>query len=465
MSVDINTTIIFQKNWELINAKTEDGLRKYRYIINEGSSRSSKTISIIDVYDIYARTNANKRLTAWRDTRTDCVKTVLNDTIRHLSASKRWLNGHTFQETKSILKYSTGSTFEIHGTDDENTVMGLNQSVAWINEGYKISKSLFDQIDQRTEDFIILDWNPKLAHWIEDLKKDKRAIVIHSTFKDNPFCPVEQRNKILSYQPVSMCQLVIDKIMTERDANEYDISGNPLSISSELIIELIRCKENEYKNSASGYNWSVYGLGLKSEKPNRIHHFKEISLADYQALDVPAYYYSDWGSVDPWAIGEVKYYDGALYIRELNYESENTIRAKLTTTEWEQVGTEGEGIVNFMFSKLGIGYDKEIICDTNRPMKILALRESGWEYAVGINRKDSGASKGFKVDGIDMVNNIKVFYTSDSVNIKNEQENYSRKVDRYGVVLEEPEDFDDHHMNGIKYIATWLQANGVIKKI
>ncbi|MGK3947040.1 hypothetical protein ABK046_52810, partial [Streptomyces caeruleatus] len=75
----------------------------------------------------------------------------------------------TFHETKSILTYTTGSTFEIHGTDDENTVHGLNQDAAWLNEPYDISKAVFDQIDQRTSDFMLIDLNPKQGHWSDDL--------------------------------------------------------------------------------------------------------------------------------------------------------------------------------------------------------------------------------------------------------------------------------------------------------
>jgi hypothetical protein len=48
-------TIVALKNWEAINAKDENGNRKYRYILNAGSSRSSKTYSLIDCIDKYCR--------------------------------------------------------------------------------------------------------------------------------------------------------------------------------------------------------------------------------------------------------------------------------------------------------------------------------------------------------------------------------------------------------------------------
>jgi hypothetical protein len=68
----------------------------------------------------------------------------------------------------------------------------------------------------------------------------------------------------------------------------------------------------------------------------------------------------DWGTVDPWGIVEAKYLDGRLYLRELNYASENEIRQKLTPTELAQIAagdTEEErrnqdsgGIVSWLFT-------------------------------------------------------------------------------------------------------------------
>lgn len=459
----MQATVIFQQNWDAIHETVlgENGhpQRKYKYIINEGSSRSSKTISLIDCYDLYARSNENKRMTIWRDTKTDCKKTVLNDTLKHLKKTGRYKVGQDFNKTESIFTYSTGSTFEIHGTDDSETVHGLTQDVAWFNEPYRISRDTFDQIDQRTSDFIFIDWNPKKAHWIEDIKKDKRALVIHSTFKDNPFCPEEQRIKILSYQPVKMCEVVESKLLTEQAAREYNVKSNILGLSEKQIKELSRCRENELKNSANEFNWMVYGLGLKAEKPNRIFRWTEIPEHEYRSLNAKTYVGVDWGTVDPWGILEAKYYDGGLYLHELNYLSENQIREKLTPIELQQINAQDEGIVTFMFNKLGVSKGNPVICDSNRLLKIAALRRSGWSAIPAM--KPAGSI----IDGIDLLNNLKVYYTHSSPNLKYEQENYSRQVDRYGVILEEPEDCDNHLADPSRYIAMYLQYLGIIKKV
>src|SRR6478736_5035341 len=174
----MKATTVFKRNWEAMHARNPDGSRKYRYVVNKGSSRSSKTISLIDCYDLTAREESDWRLTVWRDTKTDCKKTVLVDAIKHLRRTGRYGINQTFNKTESIFTYGTGSTFEIHGTDDEETVHGLTQDIAWLNEPYKISRETFDQIDQRTAEVVFIDWNPKKAHWIEDVLKDPRTIEI-----------------------------------------------------------------------------------------------------------------------------------------------------------------------------------------------------------------------------------------------------------------------------------------------
>lgn len=467
----LEATIVFEKNWDAIHelAYNEDGspvidfetgqhTHKYKYIINEGSSRSSKTYSLIDCIDLYARESDAKRLTVWRDTKTDCKKTVLSDTLKHLKRTGRYKVEQDFNKTESIFTYDTGTTFEIHGTDDEETVHGLTQDAAWLNEPYKISRDTFDQIDQRTSDFIFIDWNPKKAHWIDDLKKDPRSIVIHSTFKDNPFCPPEQRRKILSYQPISMCRLVESGQLNESEAREYSVIENPNGYPVKDINELQRCKDNEAKNSASAFKWSVYGLGKKAEKPNRIFKWNRCTIDDYNAIDATEIVGVDWGKVDPFGILKAKYYDGCLYLRQLNYASENSIKERLTSTERAQIEAIPEGIVQWLFLRLGIDYNTVIVCDSNRRLKILALRQIGYDYAI-----EAVKGPGSVIDGIDLLDKLTIYYTEDSKDLEYEQENYSYKVDKYGVVEEEPEDVDNHLIDPTRYIAEFLRSEGIIK--
>jgi hypothetical protein len=454
----LKATIVFEKNWKAISQKTANGDFVYRYIVNRGSSRSSKTVSLCQIYDLYARENISQRLTVWRDTKTDCKKTVMNDFIKMLKRENLYKVNQEYNKTESIFTYSTDSTVEIHGTDDEETVMGLNQDVAWFNEPYKISRDTFDQIDQRTSNFVFIDYNPKKDHWVEDLIKDPRTLVIDSTFRDNPFCPKEQRAKILSYQPVSESFIVKSGALQNEDAKKYDLVGNPLNFEQKHITELSRCRLNEDKNSANLFNYQVYALGTKAERPNRILHWTEIPDSKYFEINTPIYYGVDWGKVDPWGIVELKYYDGAIYLNELNYDSENKILDKLTDTERAQIAGNEEGIVKWMFDKLQIPKNADIICDNNRKEKIRALWNAGYDNAMA-------ATKTTVVEGVNTLSSLKVYYTSSSKNIAYEQENYSRQVDRYGIVLEEPEDTNNHIIDPCRYIVNFLRRENIIKTI
>lgn len=460
----MEATVVFEQIWDAIHELNEDGTRKWRYFVLEGSSRSSKTRSLIQAFYLYCKQNKKKRCSVWRDTAKDCRDTVGND-MEKIYPDMEGYSTVNYHSTKSIYRFHTKSNIEICGTDDALKVHGYQGDVAWFNEPYKIGRDTFDQIDMRCEDFVVLDWNPKQAHFIDDIKKDPRCLVLKSTFKDNPFCPQEQKVKILGYQPAIHSEVVESKLLTESEARQYDLIENPLLFTEKQIKELARCRANEAKRSANSFNWQVYGLGLKAEKPNRIFRFKEIDLERYLEIKGHIHYGVDWGAVDPWGILESKFYDGALYLRQLNYLSENQWRDKLSSTEQSMIeaddagkfATEKTGIVKYVFSKFNIPYDAPIDCDYNRTTKILALRDLGWEYAVSA-LKPAGSI----MDGIDLLNDIEVYYTSDSTDLKYEQENYSRKVDRSGTVLDEPEEDNNHLLDPARYIALRLRAEGML---
>lgn len=458
----MNATIVFQQIWDAIHAVDENGVRLYRYIILKGSSRSSKTRSLIQAFYLYAFQYANSRMTVWRDVAKDCRDTVGHDMTTVYPEMQNW-DLVNFHSTKFIFRFPKGSSIEVTGTDDANKVHGYQGKVSWFNEPYDISRETFDQIDMRTEDFVIIDWNPKQGHFIDDLLKDPRTIELHSTFKDNPFCPPEQRKKILGYQPVGRCSIVLDKILSEQEARIYDIINNPKSIPTPLINELSRCIHNETVNSANDFNWLVYGTGQKGERPNRIFHWHKITDEAYHDINVPASHHItciDWGAVDPWGILDMKYFDGALYLHERNYKSENQLKASLLPTERAQIEDSDVGLVQWYFNRFNIPKDRVIPCDNNRPNKILGLRAIGYEYAIAATK---GA--GSVIDGIDGLNSVRVYYTASSTNLEYEQENYSRKVDRYGIVQEEPEDVNNHLIDPSRYGYFYFVSLGLLPGI
>ena len=423
-------TPVFLMNWIAINKKNPDGSFKYKYIINTGSSRSSKTWSIMEcLYQIGIKGEGNRN-TAWRDTKTDCKKTVWKDWQKMLIMSGR-IDYAKRNKTESIYNFSETDTFEIHGTDDEETVHGLTQNTAWLNEPYKISKYTFDQIDQRS-DRVIMDWNPKKSHYIEQISKQDNAKVIYSTYKDNPFCPPNQRIKIESYQSVKFSK--IGQLLGDK-AFDYNTKDNPNKFPEADLIELIRCLKNERQGSADDYMWQVYGLGLKSEKPNKIFtDWKRMPINEFLALSYPSYYGLDFGLTNPSALCEVKYNDGTFYFNELLYKPEKEM---------------ANGLVAEL-DRVGIDKSIPIVCDSASPQKILELRRGGY------NARGAFKGKGSVFSGISLIQRANIYYTDTSSNLESEYDEYEWRTDRVGV-LDEPEKANDHILDGTRYACSYIQ--------
>ncbi len=396
----MKATIVFEKIWNAINAKNKDGSRKYKYIINTGSSRSSKTHSILQTHWIKSLSTPNTRISIWRETKADCKMTILADLKKAITTFPN-IESVVFNKTESMYTFSNGSTIEFMGGDEENRVHGFQGNIAHLNEPYKFGLDAFNQIDMRTTDYIIIDWNPKNNHWIDELSRRENAIVIHSTYKDNPFVPEEQKKKIESYDP--------SKIF------------------------------NIQQGTANEYLHMVYALGLKAEKPNRIFKgWQTLSNADFEKLPYQSYYGLDFGLSAPTALVEMKFDgDENYFFKEILYKPLNDIKGSLSDE----------------FEQLRIEKHIQIICDSGNELnkeESRKLKNSG--YNVIQAKKGAGSI----ASGIETMQKSKIHYTKESINIELEYEQYSWKIWQ-GIQMDMPEENgDDHSLDAMKYIISWF---------
>ena len=393
----MKATIVFQKTWEAINAKDENGNRKYKYIIHTGSSRSSKTHSILQTHWLICLTTPNTRVSIWRETKADCKMTILADLKKAVPTFPEY-EIVAFNKTESVYTFPNGSTIEFMGGDEENRVHGFQGNVSHLNEPYKFGEDAFNQIDMRTIDYVIIDWNPKTKHFIDEVSKRDNAIVIHSTFKDNPFIPFEQKKKILSYEPT-----------------DYNIA----------------------QNTASDYLWTVYGLGLKAEKPNRIFKgWKTITDKEFNDLPYPLFYGMDFGLSAPSTLIAMKFDgDQSFFFHEILYKPMNKMN-----------GTLSEELNN-----LSIDKRLEIICDSSNEINETEgrkLRNSGYNIIFALKGKGSVKA------GIELLQKKTIYYTKSSTNLEQEYENHSWRVVQ-GFQLDEPEQGNDHAIDACKYVSNW----------
>jgi len=446
--IEFLATKVFEDIWNASQSKN------YKLIVEEGSSRSSKTWSNFQNLFLDLFENPLTTCTILRDTQKSCREIVEIDWVKWLSdpmgrkkqLEKKEISVFEFDAlikkenlTKYFLRNKTNHTWTfLHnnsfirftGLDDEDDAMGMTQDICWINEPYKFSHEVYKQLSQRTSKYILFDWNPKQTHWVNEEKRKENTITLFSTFEDNPFCPEESRIHIQSYQPISH-SFIKDK--------DYNIELNENNYTKKQLNELKRCIYNESVGSASLYHWLVFGLGQKSEKPNRIFKGWEIlNNADFEKLPYQSYYGLDYGLSAPSALVEMKFDgDENYFFREILYKPLNDIKGSLSDE----------------FERLNIPKHKQIIADSGNELN---KEESRKLKNAGYNIIQAKKGAGSISSGIETMQKSKIHYTKESINIEQEYENYSWKIWQ-GIQMDVPEENgDDHSLDAMKYVISWF---------
>lgn len=484
MEINFKVTKVFDDIWNAIQEN------KYKLIVEEGSSRSSKTWSNFQVLFLLCTTIPRTSCVVLRETAVDCKDIVEKDFMdwladpnaRGFELKNNLITIEQYDEfikkesllrylkrnaTKSRWTFSNGSTITFNGLDKISKAMGMTQSIVWLNEPYKFSEKVYRQLAQRTSMFIIADWNPMQNHWLDNEKVKQSACLLKSTFLDNPFVPEKAKNQLLSYQMVKYSEVVVNGLINESSALNYDFEANELNFNNKQLEELKRTifNQSESKNiEDDDWHWLVFGLGLQAERPQRIFKWSAIDYTEFLNLKVdyagsmPLHWYGvDWGVNDPFAIVEAKYSKGVLYVNELNYLSENKLNEKFSEADKLEMTKYG-GLIPYMFKRLGVIKNAPIICDSNYKEKVEALQAYGY-----INARKIEKPPGSIFDGVTLLQKIKVVYTSHSKNLEREQNLYSWSSDRMGVIVDKPIDEENHLIDTIRYIALKMRDEGILK--
>ena len=283
--MDIKATAIFEKNYEAI-------LGDKRFIINEGGSRSSKTYSLCQLMIIYCLQNNNKVVSVIRKTFPALRATVLRDFIEILREIGLYKE-ENHNKSEQIYTFANGSMVEFFSVDNEQKIRGRKRDIAWCNEANELYFDDFTQLNMRTEDKLIFDYNPSdSASWLYELPAEE-SIKIKSTYKDNPFLPE--------------------------------------SIKAQ-IEDLKRTDEALYQ---------IYALGEKAISKSNIYS-QWTFIAHRPSRFVKYVYGIDFGYNHPTALMRVYYCDNDIYIEPVIYESYLTttmLIEKLATLGIEQTVT------------------------------------------------------------------------------------------------------------------------------
>tara|TARA_R100000655_G_scaffold110106_1_gene167682 strand:+ start:632 stop:1792 length:1161 start_codon:yes stop_codon:yes gene_type:complete len=250
-----------------LNAKT-------KIVVNQGGTRSGKTIALLQLIIIKALQDSGKVFTIVRKSFPSLRQSVLRDFI-NLLVEYNLYNEDKHNKSEQVFKLGN-NLIEFVSLDQPQKKRGTKRDILFINECNELSYEDYFQLIIRTNEKIYMDFNPSDEfHWIYDkvLTRDD-CTFIKSTYKDNPF------------------------------------------LEQSLVDEIERLKDTD-----SNY-WNIYGLGERGVSQSIV--FPNVQIVEQFNGQLLGYGLDFGYAVDPSALIVVYKNDDKLFFKELIYERKLT---------------------------------------------------------------------------------------------------------------------------------------------
>lgn len=237
----------------------------------QGGTSAGKTIGALQVLIDLAQNDRYQTLTS-----------VVSESFPHLRRGamrdfldilqvQKYFKDKSWDKTNSTYTFETGSKIEFFSIDMPSKVRGPRRDRLFINEANNNPYEAFDQLEVRTKEFVILDWNPTNEFWYYDKvanRTDCEHIIL--TYRDNE----------------ALDPAIVASIEQRRERKDW---------------------------------WKVYGEGQLGEVEGKIY-------TNWQIVDEIPHtarlerYGLDFGySNDPSSVVAIYYYDGGYIVDEICY--------------------------------------------------------------------------------------------------------------------------------------------------
>lgn len=409
-------------------------------IIAIGSRGGMKTYEV-SKFGTYCATMRKKRVAVLRDEKETIRESILNDILTHYDKANKYGhfddlyekldNGIKSKLTGEMLVFTKG--FRASSNEKKTNLKGVSEvDIAIVEEAEDIRSfekfSTFkDSIRTQGRLIIIILNTPDIQHWIvqryfnleliEDgywkliPKKIKGFLAIQTTYKDNPYLPMDV-------------------------VRDYEGYGDP---QSELY-------DPHYHKTA------ILGLASSGRKGQVLTKVKSITNEEYMKLPYKEIYGQDFGTASPAGLIGVKIHGNNCWAREINYRPKPVME------------------IGKLYCQLGFGDEDLIIGDCAEPNTISQLR-IGWkeeELNDELLEAYPGLVEGFYIKpclkwpgaitaGISKMNSMNLYLTEESKNGWKEVYNYVYAVDKNDNFTSEPADEYNHLIDPWRYV---IQGRG-----
>ena len=168
-----------------------------KIVVEQGGTRSGKTYNILlwIIFEYFSNNN-KKIITICRKTFPSLRATVLRDFLDILRANQIYSEEY---HNKSNSEYNLfGNLVEFTSLDQGQKIRGRKRDLLFINEGNELYWEDWQQLIFRTQERIIVDFNPSEEyHWLYDKVITRNDCdFFKTTYLNNPFLEVSIRKEI-----------------------------------------------------------------------------------------------------------------------------------------------------------------------------------------------------------------------------------------------------------------------------
>lgn len=295
---------------------------------------------------------------------------------------------------------------------------------------------------------------------------------------------VDKRNiSILSLNPGNVHHWIFKKFYKEQNlrGGENTVIDNVMYIHTSYLdvdkkyipANFLTYYEKMKANDPKRYKHIVLGEWKSEVEGQVFKDFRNISYSEFLAIEAIEHYSIDFGASDPMAVISWKFVDKgnnnySLYFHERWYKSENDTREEMPNEIKENYKKLDGGILKYIINKLDLRKDRLILCDQggsvddykSNNFKIKTLQSVGWAKAIPAPKQPGSIHF-----GVQLLQNIDVYYTVESENIDHEVANYTLESDREGFIEGKYVDKDNHTIDTMRNVAYYLFKVGLIKNI
>lgn len=159
-----------------------------RYAVLRGGSRSGKTYAALRFLTLHAIRGSFRVASVVSESVPHLRRGAMRDFMNVIKDFEKYVE---VQQSVREWRFPSGAMIEFFSADDASRLRGAQRDWLFVNEVNLLTKEEFTELDIRTAQKVIVDFNPVAKFWLyellEEMGYDIKKIELVTTYKDNKY--------------------------------------------------------------------------------------------------------------------------------------------------------------------------------------------------------------------------------------------------------------------------------------